>query len=151
MNIFFKNRGSLYAESFEDAVNFVFSSDGEPLNIDYVITSDKEKTGKFFLDERSFLYWLVGTYIWQRRNDVKETEFFKAALEILSTLWEDMNLMPQLIPEGDFLRFEPDSFKIEHLTIKGHEVLSNLYLSGFSDAERDVVKRLLNKLILITF
>lgn len=152
MNIFFKNRESFYVESFEDAVNFVFSSGGRPLNIDYVITSDKEKTGKFFLDEKSFLYWLVGNYIWRRRDNAKgDADSFTMALETLQTIWENMNLMPNLIPEGDFLRHEPDSFKIEHLTMKGHEVLFNLSRSGFSEAERKVIKSLLSALIYATF
>lgn len=149
MNIFFKNRESLYVESFEDAVNFVFSSGGRPLNIDCVITSDKEKTGKFFLDEKSFLYWLVSNYIWRRRDD-KDADSFKTALETLQIIWEDMNLMPNLIPEGDFLRYEPDSFKIEHLTIKGRKVLFYFSQSGFSKAERNVVKSLLSALIYAT-
>lgn len=152
MNIFFENsKENFYAESFEDAVDFVFRSGDKPLNIDYVITSDKEKAGRFFLDEKFFLYWLVGNYIWRRRNNVKETESLTVALETLSIIWEDINLMPNLIPEGDFLRYEPDSFKIEHLTIKGRKVLFYLSQSGFSEAERDVVKRLLSAFIHTTF
>lgn len=152
MNIFFKNRKeNLYFESFDAAVAWICASSDTSLGIDYVITSDKEKTGKFFLDEKSFLYWLVGNYIWRRRNNVKETESLTVALETLSIIWKDINLMPNLIPEGDFLRYEPDSFKIEHLTIKGRKVLFYLSQSGFSEAERNVVKKLLSALIYATF
>lgn len=152
MNIFFKNRKeNLYFESFDAVVAWVCASSDTSLGIDYVITSDKEKTGKFFLDEKLFLYWLVGNYIWRRRNNVKETESLTVALETLSIIWKDINLMPNLIPEGDFLRYEPESFKIEHLTIKGRKVLFYLFQSGFSEAERNVVKRLLSAFIYTAF
>ena len=130
---------------------WICASSDTSLGIDYVITSDKEKTGKFFLDEKLFLYWIVSNYIWRRRNDVKKADSFKTALEFLLTLWDDANLMPQLIPEGDFLKYEPDSFKIEHLTIKGRKVLFYLSQSGFSEAERNVVKKLLSAFIYTTF
>ena len=152
MNIFFKNRKeNLYFESFDAVVAWICASSDTSLGIDYVITSDKEKTGKSFLDEKSFLYWLVGNYIWRRRNNVKETESLTVALETLLIIWKDINLMPNLAPEGDFLRYEPDSFKIEHLTIKGRKVLFYLSQSGFSEAERNVVKRLLSAFIYTTF
>lgn len=152
MNIFFKNRKeNLYFEFFDAVVAWICASSDTSLGIDYVITSDKEKTGKSFLDEKSFLYWLVGNYIWRRRNNVKETESLTVALETLLIIWKDINLMPNLIPEGDFLRYEPDSFKIEHLTIKGRKVLFYLSQSGFSEAERNVVKRLLSAFIYTTF
>lgn len=152
MNIFFKNRKeNLYFESFDAAVAWICASSDTSLGIDYVITSDKEKTGKFFLDEKLFLYWIVSNYIWRRRNDVKKADSFKTALEFLLALWDDANMMPQLIPEGDFLKYEPDSFKIEHLTIKGYEVLFNLSQSGFSEAECNIIKSLLSALIYTTF
>lgn len=152
MNIFFKNRKeNLYFESFDAAVAWICASSDTSLGIDYVITSDKEKTGKSFLDERLFLYWIVSNYIWRHRNDVKKADSFKTALESLLALWDDANMMPQLIPEGDFLKYEPDSFKIEHLTIKGRKVLFYLSQSGFSEAERDVVKKLLSAFIYTTF
>lgn len=148
MNIFFKNRKeNLYFESFDAVVAWICASSDTSLGIDYVITSDKEKTGKFFLDERLFLYWIVSNYIWRRRNSVKETESFKTALEFLLALWDDANVMPQLIPEGDFLKYEPDIFRTDGLTIQGHQILFHLSQSGFSEASLKVVKKLLSALI----
>lgn len=148
MNIFFKNRKeNLYFESFDAVVDWIYSSSDTPLGIDYVITSDKEKTGKFFLDEKLFLYWVVSNYIWRRRNSVEKTDSFKTALEFLLTFWDDANVMPQLIPEGDLLKYEPDSFRTDGLTIQGHQILFHLSQSGFSEPSLKVVKKLLSVLI----
>ena len=148
MNIFFKNRKeNLYFESFDAAVDWICASSDISLGIDYVITSNKEKTGKLFLDKRLFLYWIVSNYIWRRRNEVKQTDSFKMALEFLLALWDGANVIPQLIPEGDFLKYEPDTFKIDGLTTQGCQILFHLSQSGFSKASLKVVKKLLSALI----